>query len=261
MRMRTLLYHDVVADGQWSASGFPGGDAAIYKLTRDAFFSHLARLHASRHQARLIEEASADRSFVITFDDGGVSAADTIAPALERFGWRGYFFMTTGRIGAPGFLDPRQLRELAGRGHIIGSHSDTHPLRMSSCSRAQLVREWQVSVDRLADILGERPHTASIPGGAFSAAVARAAGDAGIRVLFTSEPTPQPWKIGDVTCMGRYTVWRGMGPDVAVAFASGRGVEPLRQRLFWDTKKIAKNVFGPAYQRLRERLLATRESV
>ena len=36
-RVPTLLYHDVVADERWTGSGFPGGDAAIYKLDSDAF--------------------------------------------------------------------------------------------------------------------------------------------------------------------------------------------------------------------------------
>jgi len=259
--MRTLTYHDVVVDGQFSASGFSGGDAAIYKLESGAFHAHLARLHAAGLQAGRADEATpGERRFLLTFDDGGVSGFDIIAPALERFGWIGHFFMTSGWLGARGFLHPEQLRELARRGHLVGSHSETHPLRMSSCSRAQLVREWTRSVEQLANVLGERPHTASIPGGAFSPAVAEAAAEAGIRILFTSEPTSRTWPVGDLTCFGRYTVWRGTSPDAALALASGRGLDPLMQRVSWHSKKIAKAMLGPAYQRLREQLLASRDS-
>jgi peptidoglycan/xylan/chitin deacetylase (PgdA/CDA1 family) len=261
-RVPTLLYHDVVADERWTGSGFPGGDAAIYKLDSDAFTAHVGRLHASGLEAPLLTApiSGGGRRFVITFDDGGVSAITTIAPTIERFGWRGYFFMTTGWLGAAGFLDRTQLRELRARGHVIGSHSETHPLRMSSCTPRQLRHEWTSSAERLADVLGERPATASIPGGAYSYAVAEAAGRAGIKLLFTSEPTARSWDVGDVTCLGRFTVWRGMTPDRAVALARGHGIETVRQRLAWDSKKVAKAVLGPTYQKLREQLLASRSA-
>ena len=261
-RVPTLLYHDVVADRQWAASGFPGGDADIYKLDADEFSAHVERLQASGLRASLLNApaSGAGRSFTITFDDGGVSALTAIAPTIERAGWRGYFFMTTGWLGAPGFLDRAQLRELRARGHVIGSHSETHPLRMSSCSPRQLLDEWTSSVERLADVLGERPATASIPGGAYSHGVAEAAGRAGVKLLFTSEPTARSWEVGDVTCLGRFTVWRGLSADRAVALARGHGIETVRQRVAWDSKKVAKAVLGPAYQRLREQLLSSRSA-
>jgi peptidoglycan/xylan/chitin deacetylase (PgdA/CDA1 family) len=258
----TLLYHDVVADGDWGASGFPGGDAGIYKLDTEVFSAHVERLHRSGLEASLVDAPASGsrRRFVMTFDDGGVSALTTIAPAIERCGWRGYFFMTTGWLGAPGFLDRDQLRELRARGHVIGSHSETHPLRMSSCSIGQLLNEWTSSVECLADVLGERPATASIPGGAYSHAVAEAAGRAGIKVLFTSEPTARSWQIEAVTCLGRFTIWRGMAAAAAVALARGHGIETVRQRVAWDSKKVAKALLGPAYQRLREQLLSSRST-
>jgi peptidoglycan/xylan/chitin deacetylase (PgdA/CDA1 family) len=193
---------------------------------------------------------------MLTFDDGGSSALGAIAPALEGRGWRGHFFMTTGWLGAPGFLDAAGVRELAARGHIVGSHTAGHPLAMSSLSRQALSDEWTRSVATLADVLGVAPVVASIPGGAYSAAVAEAAGDAGIRVLFTSEPTAQPWRVKDVMCFGRFTLWRGMSADAALEFAQGRGLGRYRQRLAWDSKKVLKRACGPVYREIRRRLLA-----
>ena len=255
MRIRTLLYHDVVDAGCWSGSGFDTGDAAIYKLTREAFDAHLERLAAmgSRPDLALAPFSS---GWVITFDDGGASALETIAPALERYGWRGHFFMTTGWLGASGFLDAAGLRELAARGHLVGSHSHTHPLAMSSLSASELRREWQQSGDILAEVLGARPAVASIPGGAYSAAVAEAAAEAGIRILFTSEPTDRPWQTGTVTCYGRYMIQRGTPPLTAQRFAEGRGAARIRQRIAWNAKKIVKKTCGPAYRELRRRILA-----
>jgi peptidoglycan/xylan/chitin deacetylase (PgdA/CDA1 family) len=248
--MRVLLYHDVVRNGRWTESGFPEGHANIYKLTRPDFLAHLQRLDTIGVSPVLVTRETG-AGWMLTFDDGGSSALDVIAPALEQLGWRGHFFMTTGRLATPGFLDASGLRALAARGHIIGSHSVTHPTVMSACSGVQLRQEWRMSVEMLADVLGAPPTVASIPGGAYSPAIAEAAAEAGIRYLFTSEPRAGTWHVGDVTCLGRYTLWRGMTPEAAIAFATGRGLWPLRQRVEWEAKKLAKTLLGPGYQALR----------
>ena len=38
--MPALMYHDIVADGMHDASGFPGRDAARYKITPAQFASY-----------------------------------------------------------------------------------------------------------------------------------------------------------------------------------------------------------------------------
>jgi len=255
MKAAALLYHDVVADGDWTASGFGGGSAGIYKMDRREFAAHLEALGKAVPPPGDAAGGVRPGEWYLTFDDGGASAAALIAPMLVGTGWRGHFFMTTGWIGQPGFLDAEALRELSARGHVVGSHSVSHPLTMASCSREQLLREWGESTDALEAILGFRPRVASVPGGAFSPLVAETAGAAGIRVLFTSEPTSRPWRVGEVTCAGRYTLWRGMDPAAAVACVRGRGLAPLRQSLAWRLKKSAKWAMGPAYLRLRTRLL------
>ena len=41
MRAISLLYHDVVLHGEFAASGFPGADAAVYKLELADFEQHI----------------------------------------------------------------------------------------------------------------------------------------------------------------------------------------------------------------------------
>ena len=260
MLMRALLYHDVAPRDEWGNTGFSGGDAAVYKLERAAFDAHLAKLATIGRPPARVPDAAPD-GWLLTFDDGGASAMTHTAPALETRNWRGHFFMTVGQLGAPGFLDAAALRDLHRRGHVIGSHTVSHPLRMSSCGPAELRREWADSVEALADILGERPTVASVPGGAFARVVAETAAEAGIRVLFTSEPTARAWRVGPVRCIGRFTLWNGMPAEAAYAFATGRGLWPIRQRLAWDVKKLAKATLGPAYLKVRKRVLDRRAAL
>jgi peptidoglycan/xylan/chitin deacetylase (PgdA/CDA1 family) len=257
---RTLMYHDVVLEDRWDSSGFSGPDADIYKLSLGEFVDHLDRLQTSGFSPGIITSAQLPAR-MLTFDDGGASAAAVIAPELERRGWRGHFFVTTGRIGSDGFLDARQIRALHDRGHVVGVHSVSHPLAMATLRRHEILREWRQSLAHLTELVGSTPVTASIPGGWYSSAVAQAAAAAGLRYLFTSEPTARPWRVDGVLCLGRYSIWRGMRPDGPVGLAMGRGIWPLRQRMIWTGKKVVKHALGRSYVDIRDRFFAGADGV
>src|SRR5207244_1554243 len=89
------------------------------------------------------------RELVFTFDDGGASAMRA-AELLDTRGFAGHFLITTNYIGTRGFVTERDIRELARRGHTVGSHSCSHPLRMGHCSWTQLMEEWTDSRARLS---------------------------------------------------------------------------------------------------------------
>jgi peptidoglycan/xylan/chitin deacetylase (PgdA/CDA1 family) len=256
-----LLYHDVV-DGDDNASGFPGGGAARYKLGRTEFAAHLDAIAVavSFPPADLAGLAAAaprsDRgTLLLTFDDGGLSAATVITCELERRGWRGHFFITVDYIGQHGFVDREQIRELARRGHGIGTHSCSHPTRMAACSRPQLLDEWRRSCQTLAEILGAPVSSASVPGGYYSRAVASAAAEAGVSHLFTSEPTTRTTEVDGCRVFGRYTVYRGMTAPMAAALAAGAPSALFKQAATWKLKKAFKAVGGRAYLGMRRALL------
>jgi peptidoglycan/xylan/chitin deacetylase (PgdA/CDA1 family) len=258
------MYHDVVPADREDASGFPGGDAARYKLTPVQFDDHLAaiRLKVNR-PVDLIENVDLKHGpapLLLTFDDGGTSAT-AIAERLELAGWRGHFFMTTAYLGRPGFLDAARVRDLRRRGHLVGSHSYSHPLRMARLPIGRLRDEWTRSVESLADVLGEPIHTASVPGGHHSSAVARAAADAGIRFLFTSEPTVRIRRVAGTIVIGRYVVLRSTPASVVAAVAAGSRVPRVKQLALWELKKAAKMIGGAAYLAVRNRWLGGSRSV
>jgi peptidoglycan/xylan/chitin deacetylase (PgdA/CDA1 family) len=195
---------------------------------------------------------------LLTFDDGGASFHHPIADLLERRGWRGHFFITTDRIGTPGFLTEAQLRELYRRGHIIGSHSRSHPARMAVLTRAELDCEWRESLDRLSAVLGDAVKLASVPGGYFSLNVAESAAAAGVEALFTSEPTARVGMVDGCRVLGRYAVRRGMGPEWSAGFASGSASHCWRQSAWWKAKRVAKALGGRRYLQLRQAILERR---
>ena len=261
MSLVTLMYHDVVSGGRWDESGFAGSAAAHYKLDTAAFHAHLDALRAAGVAFAEPDAVAAGRheGCLLTFDDGGASAP-AIGEAMLRRGIRGGFFVTTGRIGTPGFVSAQDLRELRREGHLIGSHSHTHPANISRLDDRALHEEWRCSVDILEQLLGEPVHAASVPGGFMSASVLRAAETARIRTLFTSEPTTHERHGRSCAILGRYALLRESPPAAAVALAGGDGGARLRQWAAWNVKKPLKRWAGPLYRFTRAQLLHGRLS-
>ena len=260
MQALAIMYHDVVEGGDFESSGFPGEGANVYKLRREDFARHLKAIRAAIPAGAVSTIAgypppSAPHSIFLTFDDGGASFHTPIADMLEPLGWRGHFFITTDRLGQPGFLASGQVRELHDRGHVIGSHSRSHPTRMAALTRREMDREWRESVDRLSGIVGEAVKVASVPGGYYSRQVGESAAAAGIEVLFTSEPTVTAATLGGCLVLGRYVIKRGMGPEWSAGLAAGRGSFRWRQTVLWKAKRVAKSLGGSAYLKLRQAIL------
>jgi peptidoglycan/xylan/chitin deacetylase (PgdA/CDA1 family) len=252
----SILYHDVTNPEDYDSSGFPGPAAAHYKLAWPHFEAHLQAIHAILRAApatifQVVTEPAPAPRFLLTFDDGGISSL-RIAERLEQFGWRAHFFIPTDCIGKPGFLNSGHILRLRRNGHIIGSHSCSHPRRMSSCSWEQLVREWKQSADILTQIVGKPITIASVPGGNYSPQVGRAAATAGLRVLFTSEPTTRLRTVDHCLILGRYGILRGMSAASAANLAGGRFVPCLRQLVAWKLKMGLKSVGGGFYERFRD---------
>jgi peptidoglycan/xylan/chitin deacetylase (PgdA/CDA1 family) len=175
---------------------------------------------------------------------------------LEKKGWFGHFFITTGKIGTETFVSRDEIIELHRRGHVVGSHSDSHPLRMASLSREEIFDEWRVSTEKLSEILGEKVTVASVPGGLYSKEVAECAEVCGIEFLFNSEPTRALQQIGNCRILGRYAVQNRMKAEEVSAIAAGSLSPRLKQTLIWNLKKPLKKVGGETFLKLRKFLIS-----
>lgn len=246
------MYHDVVPAGEYASSGISGADADVYKLDRTSFQQHLdAVARVGQVRSCLDNWQSGSPPVFITFDDGG-GCSPWIAEELSKRGWCGHFFITTDWIGKPGFVTAGDLRQMRAAGHVIGSHSASHPLRILALAREQIDREWSASVRVLSDILGEKVITASVPGGFYSRQVGESAARAGIQMLFISEPTEvcEPGG-GGCLLLGRFFVQQGMDATTAASFAGGPGMARRKQAFVWKLKKTAKALGGDLYIKAR----------
>jgi peptidoglycan/xylan/chitin deacetylase (PgdA/CDA1 family) len=264
MRAISLGYHDVcegarLLDRSWRHT-------VMYTLYRPDFQKHLASIHRLSRRPDIstinrFRRWDCNVPVFLTFDDGKQSGYTCVADDLEKYGWCGHFFITTDWIGKPGFLNRRQIRELHGRKHVIGSHSCLHPARMSHLSWEELMREWSESCAILSDILGEQVRVASVPDGYYSRNVGKAASTAGIEVLFTSEATASASTLDGCLILGRYFIQMHTPPSVSGAIAAGQIWPRLRQTVLWEAKKPIKWLTGESYATIRRGLINARAAL
>lgn len=241
-------YHDVTDDP--AASGFQRPGARPYKLTPRMFAAHLAALAAAPYPPELIGDidlTASRRHLLLTFDDGGKSALRA-GDQLAARGWKGHFFIITTLIGQRTFLDPGEIRYLQHCGHVIGSHTHTHPNLFRELADDAIREEWRVSRDRLAQLLGEPCVAASVPGGDMSARVHHAAAEAGVRYLFTSEPTVTPVCRYGCWTLGRFVPKTGTPAARVAELAQLRGWG--RALLVRQLKLAARHLLPGLYRRL-----------
>jgi len=245
-KIATFLYHDVADDP--SESGFQRRAALPYKQTRLAFARHMEGIARSGFTPGTVPEIDfglPEKKVLITFDDGGKSAVHA-ADELSRRGWKGHFFITTSQLGTRTFLDANETRYLHSCGHVIGSHSHTHPDIFKGIPYEQMIREWRTSCDLLSDLLGAPCVTGSVPGGDVSRLVYRSANEAGLKFLFTSDPILTPKQEGSCWIVGRICPKTDAPLAYIQKLAEFRGwsAELFRRR----AKTAVKTSFFPLYR-------------
>jgi len=191
MRVVALTFHDVLNDDEQSKSP-KGEDFYNIRLNElEQLLSELRKLgyHSASsrdfHAWQLGKKTLPERSVVLTFDDGYVSHMEIVAPLLMRHRFTGTFFVTTGFIGKPGYVNWEQLKKMIFLGMEIGSHGVTHK-PLTKCTREELSNEIVESKRVLEEKLGVPIHTMAVPGGFWNERVAKVAERAGYEAVWVS---------------------------------------------------------------------------
>jgi peptidoglycan/xylan/chitin deacetylase (PgdA/CDA1 family) len=178
-----LMYHRVADDA---------GGAEKYVMPVDAFSGQLDALREDGFTFISPHDFVSGRSplagskpVLVTFDDGTEDHYLNVFPLLEKRGITGLFFVTAGRVGRTGYLTREELKEMAARGQVIGSHSSTH--RLLNELAGDDLRDELVSSKADLEGITERPvEMVAPPGGWFDRRVVAAARTAGYRKFLTT---------------------------------------------------------------------------
>jgi peptidoglycan/xylan/chitin deacetylase (PgdA/CDA1 family) len=243
--VNVLMFHDVVSH-KFPNSGFDRPGALQYTIDENKFKSLMA----------FCKEYFKD--IVFSFDDGGSSFYNIAAPILEEYNKRGLFFISTKYIGTKGFLSEAQIKELHERGHIIASHSHSHPRDISKLTFDEIVNEWATSKAILENIIGEDVKVASIPGGAVSSAVLKGLKQTGYEEVYTSEPTNKTTSYKGMALIGRYTITNHSDINYIDNIFSN-SVYRHRLILKYRCLRFLKSILGSNYNKLKQIILAKRK--
>ena len=233
------MYHDV-HEGHAPAPDIERR-AARYHVSAEAFRRHL----------RVVEQPCREGVVALTFDDGWRGSLTTGVEHLLAAGLSGTFFITRDFVGRPHYADTGALREAHRAGMEIGTHGTTHRF-LPTLSASELREELAAAKGFLEDLLGAEVTTGSVPGGAWSRAVAEAAAECGYRTLYTSRPGVNDEQT-DPFALRRVPIRAGTTTAAMRRYAQlDVGREVLRAKAL----ELPRSMLGrERYARLRARLL------
>lgn len=205
--LRILMYHAI-------GTLIEGDVRSLYNMTPALFEMHVHFLR-KRYKDQIVPLVSPELKgdslgIALTFDDGYRDNLSVAAPLLVELGIPFTVFVCTGAVAGrkAGFLDPNEVRELAGLpGVKIGSHCVEH-VRLTECGERRLNEELAGSKAYLEDLLGSEIDSLSYPHGAVNRRVRDVAARVGYRIGASSRfDINQPGR--DPLLLCRTDIWAG----------------------------------------------------
>tara|TARA_Y100000768_G_scaffold388032_1_gene381593 strand:+ start:191 stop:967 length:777 start_codon:yes stop_codon:yes gene_type:complete len=253
-KILTLCYHDLKNDKLLN-SGFGSKGSNMYTIDDNIFRSQISFLNAN--DVILVDKLNKNcrkNKIILTFDDAGLSAYNIAIPALEELNLKAHFFIPTNYIGMKNFLNKQQIRDISELGHKIGTHSTSHPDRISSLSIDKQYHEWQSSIDTLEDIIGKKINCASIPNGDTSYSVYDCMNNLGINYIFNSYPSLKVRNFRNSFIFGRVAIKKSHNLKIVKSIMKGNIKFILFFKLLSLLKIGAKKLLGSNYLILRRYL-------
>ena len=90
-------------------------DSGYHSITPDEYYDYLA------YGSPLPE-----KPVMITYDDTRVEHFTIAKPEMEKYGFKGVFFIMTISINRPNYMSKEQIKQLSDDGHVVASHSWDH---------------------------------------------------------------------------------------------------------------------------------------
>ncbi|MFC6997381.1 polysaccharide deacetylase family protein [Rufibacter roseus] len=153
-----LCYHQI---REWTAKdGKVGKD---YIVKPEEFIAQMKMLADSGYHTILPDQLMAylvkgtplpSKPIMLTFDDTKLDQYTVAKPELDKYGFKGVFFIMTVSIGRPNYMTKEQIKELSDQGHVIGSHTYDHH-NVKKYQGKDWVRQIEKPTQQLQAITGQ----------------------------------------------------------------------------------------------------------
>lgn len=132
-------------------------DSGYHSVSPDQLYDYL-----------VYNKALPAKPFMITFDDSRAEHATIAAPVLEKYGFRGVFFIMTITYNKKNYMTTDQIAQLVKNGHTVGLHSWDHTM----VTKYTTPEDWQKEVvkpkEKLESIVHHPVQYWAYPNGVFN---------------------------------------------------------------------------------------------
>jgi len=150
------------------------------------------------------------KDICLTVDDAGKGNHEYMLPIFEKYNLKATIFVPTKFISKGSsrstYMTASQIKEFFDLGHIIGSHSHSHPRNISLLPNNEIKKEWEESKKILEEITGKEVTHCSIPGGFYSIEQWQILKDLGYQRVFNSAPTYKKYNVDGMELLGRFSI-------------------------------------------------------
>ncbi len=145
-----LCYHNI--------KDVTGKASPDYTISPAAFRAQIKMLHDSGYHAILPDQLYdyltkgtplPPKPIMITFDDSHQEHYTLAAPELEKYGYRGVFFIMTIPLNKPHYLTNAMVKGLSDKGHVVAihtwDHQNVHKLHAGNPIIAKLINTKKIT--------------------------------------------------------------------------------------------------------------------
>lgn len=161
-------------------------------IGKSEFEEQLRSLHDSGYHTILPEQlyqylttgaALPAKPVMLTFDDSHEGHFSIARPILDRYGFKGAFFITTAYIGKKNYLTADQIKELSDKGHAIAAHTYDHPF-ITTLKGKQWDKQIDIPKQKLEKITGLKIEYFAYPYGVWNEEAINELKGRGIKAAF-----------------------------------------------------------------------------
>jgi peptidoglycan/xylan/chitin deacetylase (PgdA/CDA1 family) len=170
LEIPVLCYHRI-ADGKKSEYAVsPATFTSHMKILADSGYHSIAP--AQLYDYLVYNKTLPEKPVMITFDDSRVEHSLIAAPVLDRYGFKGVFFIMTITYNKQNYMTTDEIAQLAKDGHTVGLHSWDHTMVTKYTEAADWQKQMVEPKSKLEKIIGRPVEYWAYPNGVYDHAAA-----------------------------------------------------------------------------------------